>query len=152
MKVIVNVIIKQESKVLMVQEACGDVAGMWNFPAGHLDENENIFDGAIREAKEETGYDVKLTGLVHVQNVVYDNKHVIHFVFSAEIVGGKINFDKSEIKDVKFVEIDELLNMTDDELRGGETRRESLRKVISQDILPLSAVSNFEFRTNKYSK
>ena len=73
-------------------------------------------------------------------------------MFSAEIVGGKINFDESEIKAVKFVEIDELLNMTDDELRGGETRRESLRKVISQDILPLSAVSNFEFRTNKYSK
>ena len=106
MKVIVNVIVKQENKVLMVQENWGDVKGMWNFPAGHLDEGENIFEGAVREAKEETGYDVKLTGLVNIQNAIYDNRHIIHVVFAAEIVGGKISFDENEIMNVEFVEID----------------------------------------------
>ena len=152
MKVIVNVIVKQSDKVLMVQENCGIVKGMWNFPAGHLDEGENIFDGAIREAKEETGYDVKLTGLVNIQNAIYDNRHIIHIVFSAEIVGGEISFDENEIMNVEFVEIDNLLAMTDDELRGGDSRRESLTKIKNGEILPLSAVSNFEFRTNKYNK
>lgn len=146
MKVIVNVIVKQENKVLMVQEASGAEKGMWNFPAGHLDENENIFDGAIREAKEETGYDVKLTGLVNVQNVVYDNKHILSFVFMAEIVGGEVAFDSAEIMNVKFIEIDELLNMSDKELRGGDTRRESLMKVKNNDVSKLSIVSNFDFR------
>ena len=149
MKVIVNVIVKQDNKVLMVQEAFGDVKGMWNFPAGHLDEGENIFAGAIREAKEETGYDVKLTGLINVQNSLYDNKHVIHIVFSAEIIGGEISYDSSEIMNVEFVEIDKLLNMTDNELRGGDSRRESLVKIKNDEILPLSVVSNFDFRTNK---
>lgn len=149
MKVIVNVIVRQDNKVLMVQEAFGDVKGMWNFPAGHLDEGENIFAGAIREAKEETGYDVKLTGLVNIQNSLYDNKHVIHIVFSAEIIGGKISYDTSEIMNVEFVEIDRLINMTDGELRGGDSRRESLMKIKNNEILPLSVVSNFDFRTNK---
>ena len=148
MKVIVNVIVKQDNKVLMVQEAFGDGKGMWNFPAGHLDEGENIFAGAIREAKEETGYDVRLTGLVNVQNSLYDNKHVIHIVFSAEIIGGEISYDSSEIMNVEFVEIDRLINMTDNELRGGDSRRESLMKIKNDEIFPLSVVSNFDFRTN----
>ena len=152
MKVIVNVIVKQENKVLMVQENWGNVKGMWNFPAGHLDEGENIFEGAVREAKEETGYDVKLTGLVNIQNAIYDSKHIIHVVFAAEIVGGKISFDENEIMNVEFVEIDKLLAMTDDELRGGDSRRQSLTKVKNGEIFPLSVVSNFEFRTNKYNK
>ena len=152
MTIIVNVLTKKDNKVLMVQENWGNVKGMWNFPAGHLDENENIFDGAVREAKEETGYDVKLTGLVNIQNAVYDNRHVVHFVFAAEIVGGCISYDENEIMNVEFVDIDKLINMSDDELRGGDTRRESLQKFKNNEIYPLSVVSNFEFRTNKYSK
>ena len=146
MNVIVNVMVKQDNKCLMVQENWGDVKGMWNFPAGHLDEGENIFDGAIREAKEETGYDVELTGLVNIQNVLYNNRHVILIMFEAKIIGGEINFDTNEIMNVEFVDIDKLINMSDKELRGGETRRESLRKLKVGDVFPLSVVSNFDFR------
>ena len=149
MKVVVNVVVKQGDKVLMVQEGEGSSKGMWNFPAGHLDEGEDIFAGAIREAKEETGFDVKLTGLLNVQNVLYDNKHVILIVFSAEIDGGEIAFDGNEIINVEFVEIDKLLNMTDSELRGGDSRRESLLRIKNNENYPLSVVSNFDFRTNK---
>lgn len=146
MNIIVNVVVKQDNKILMVQEGEGKAKGMWNFPAGHLDEGEDIFAGAIREAKEETGFDVKLSGLVNVQNALYDNKHVVHFVFTADIVGGKIDYDESEIMNVEFVEIDRLLKMTDDELRGGDTRRESIMKVKNGEISPISIVSNFDFR------
>lgn len=146
MNVIVNVMVKQDNKCLMVQENWGDVKGMWNFPAGHLDEGENIFDGAIREAKEETGYDVELTSLVNIQNVLYNNRHVILIMFEAKIIGGEINFDTNEIMNVEFVDIDKLINMSDKELRGGETRRESLRKLKVGDVVPLSVVSNFDFR------
>ena len=146
MNVIVNVIVKQDNKCLMVQENWGNVKGMWNFPAGHLDEGENIFDGAIREAKEETGYDVELTGLVNIQNVLYNNRHVILIMFEAKIIGGEINFDTNEIMNVEFVDIDKLINMSDKELRGGDTRRESLRKLKVGDVVPLSVVSNFDFR------
>lgn len=145
MQIVVNVVVKQENKILMVQENWGAVKGMWNFPAGHLDKNENMFDGAIREAKEETGYDVKLTGVVNIQNTVYNDRHVILINFSAEIVGGEVNFHPEEIADVKFIEANELLNMSDSELRGGEPRRETIRRIMNGEVAPLDTISNFNF-------
>lgn len=145
MQIVVNVVVKQDSKILMVQENWGEVKGMWNFPAGRLDKNENMFDGAIREAKEETGFDVKLTGVVNIQNTVYSDRHVILINFSAEIVGGEVNFHPEEIADVKFIEASELLNMSDSELRGGEPRRETIRRILNGDVAPLDTISNFNF-------
>lgn len=147
MHIVVNVIVKKDNKILMVQENWGNVKGMWNFPAGRLDEKENIFEGAIREAKEETGYDVKLTGLIGIQNAVYNDRHVIHFNFAAEVVGGEVGgFDPEEIAKVEYVDIDKLLAMPDTKLRGGDSRRETIKRIVEGKVLPLDAVSNFEFR------
>ena len=43
----------------MVQEAKEKYYGQWNFPAGHIEDGENMLEGAIREVKEETGITVK---------------------------------------------------------------------------------------------
>lgn len=146
MRIIVNVVVKQDNKILMVQENWGNVKGMWNFPAGRLDEGENIFDGAIREAKEESGYDVRLTGIVNIQNTVYEDRHVLLVNFSAEIIGGEVAFDPEEIMNVDFIEIDKLLKMSDAELRGGEPRRETIRKIQNNEIIPLDVISNYNFK------
>lgn len=147
MKVIVNVVVEKDGKILMVQEGEGNSKGMWNFPAGHLDESENIFDGAIREAKEETGFDVKLTGLINIQNIVYDNRHLEMVMFAAEIIGGELTVDGKEIMNVKFIDIDEILKMSDKELRCAVARKESLNRFIENKIYPLDVVSNYDFRT-----
>lgn len=146
MKLIVNVLVAQNNKLLMVKEASGDSKGKWNFPAGHLDDNENLFTGAIREAKEETGYDVKITGLIDIQNLVTNEKHVVLIMFSAEIVGGDISFDKNEISAVEFVEIDKLLKMTDNELRSAEARKSSIKKFVDNKVYPLNIIENFDYR------
>jgi len=146
MKVIVNVVVKNENKVLMVKELAGNSKDMWNFPAGHLEEGENIFDGAIREAKEETGYDVKLTGFLGLQNSIYNNKHVLLVLFTAEIVGSQGEYNNKEISKVEFLDIDKVINMTDLELKGGETRRDTLKQLINNKVYPLDVVSNFDFR------
>jgi len=68
---VVSVYVIKDGKLLMVQENQPHCRGKWNLPAGHLDQNENMFDAAIREAKEETGLDVKLTGFLGVQNCAH---------------------------------------------------------------------------------
>ena len=146
MKVIVNVVIKKDNKILMVKEASGDSKGQWNFPAGHLDEGENIFDGAIREAKEETGYDVELTGFIHLQNLVSNNKHVLLIVFLADIVGGNISFDSKEIGEVEFIDIDKIFNMDDSSLRSADARKTSIKKVLDGKIYPLEIIANLDYR------
>jgi 8-oxo-dGTP pyrophosphatase MutT (NUDIX family) len=44
----------------MVQEAKSAVRGLWNWPAGHLEEDETFQQAAIREVREETGFDVEI--------------------------------------------------------------------------------------------
>lgn len=61
MIVIAGCIIEKDNKILMVKEAKKKCYGQWNFPAGHLEENETIKEAAIREVYEETGCKVKLT-------------------------------------------------------------------------------------------
>ena len=111
-----------------------------------MDENENIFDGAIREAKEETGFDVKLLNIVDIQNLVMNNKHVILFMFSAEIVGGELFFDNSEILEAKFIGIDELMKMGDDEIRSSIPRHHSIKNLMENKVYPLEIIKNFDFR------
>ncbi len=110
--VVSGCIIEKDKKFLLVQEAKDFCYGSWNFPQGRLlDDNLSIPDNAIKEAKEETGYDVEIEGLVGIYQYFKkrnDNKNnIIIFVFKAHIVGGDIEFDKKEILDVKWFDLDE---------------------------------------------
>ena len=68
MKVVVGGIVEKDGKVLLVQEAKERCYGKWNIPAGGLEINESLVEGAIREIKEETGCDVEITGLLSLVN------------------------------------------------------------------------------------
>ena len=46
-------------------------AGQYHVPAGHLERDETIIDGMIREAREETGIEIRAADL--------DLAHVLHF-------------------------------------------------------------------------
>jgi 8-oxo-dGTP pyrophosphatase MutT (NUDIX family) len=64
-RVTVATIIERDQRYLMVYEEA-DGKKVYNQPAGHLDPNESLQEAAVRETLEETGWDVKLTGLVGV--------------------------------------------------------------------------------------
>jgi len=116
-KIVVWVFIKSEAdEVLMVQEAKAEIKWLFNFPTWRLDPGESIFEGAIREAKEETGYDVKLDSILSIQ--YFEEKLLLKIIFNATIVSGDIDFDRNEIMDVKWIPIAELEKMTEKELRS----------------------------------
>lgn len=73
MVVIAGCVIVKDNKILMVKEAKKKCYGQWNFPAGHVDEHELITEAAIREAYEETGCKVKLTGVLPICCVDFEN-------------------------------------------------------------------------------
>ena len=79
MKVIAGCVIEKDNKILMVQEGLDFCYGEWNYPAGHVDEFENITESAIREVKEETGLDVKLTSVLPICETKL-NIHVLDFL------------------------------------------------------------------------
>ncbi len=143
MKIIVSTVVNKNGKLLMVQEAQKKCYGQWNFPAGHLDENEDIFKGAKREAKEETGYDVKLTSILSIQNYINKkNEQVIRINFNAEIISGETEFDKEEILDVKWIPLEELKSMDDEKIRAVETIRDIVNDIENRIEYPLDIIKN----------
>ena len=66
-------------------------------------------DAAIREAKEETNLDIKLTGLVGVYSDPDRDPrgHTVSVVYTAKIVGGTLKHD-SDAKDAKFIKLSEI--------------------------------------------
>ena len=78
--------VAQEGKLLLHRRAIDPGRGRWSFPSGYVDLGESPTTAAIREAKEETGYDVHLNGLVGVY--ASHDRPVVLVVYSGEIVGG----------------------------------------------------------------
>ncbi len=63
--VTVATIVERDGRYLMVYEEA-DGRQVYNQPAGHLDPDETLSQAALRETLEETGWDVRLTGVVGV--------------------------------------------------------------------------------------
>ncbi len=55
-----------EPSVLLLRRAVEPGLGDWDLPAGYLDPGESFEDGARREAREESGIEVRLTALAGV--------------------------------------------------------------------------------------
>lgn len=102
-----RVVIINDNKVLLVKHEEGDRSA-WIFPGGRVEENESVSNAAIRECKEETGYDVKLNGVCYMQE--YSIFYVTYFystIIGGEMIVGKdpeLPNDKQILKDVKWID------------------------------------------------
>lgn len=123
MKVIVGGIIEKNGKYLLVQEAKKKCYKKWNFPAGHLDFNESLEQGVIREIKEETGCDVELNGVCYIANRILEDDLFVMIVFNAKLIKENIEYDKEEILNVKWFAYDEIVNKMADKLRGSYVKK-----------------------------
>ncbi len=106
-------VVEKDGKFLLVQEAKEMVKGKWNLPAGRLENNETLFDGAKREIFEECGCRVELTGVLQIGNKMLENDSLISVIFATKLLDDNIIFNKKEILDVKWFTYEEILNMKD---------------------------------------
>lgn len=112
-KVVTGGILEKDGKFLLVQENQNICKGKWNVPAGGLDENEPLMEGAKREIYEETGCKVELTGILEIINEILEGVNVVCFFFDTKIISENIKADGEEISNVKWFTYEEILNMKD---------------------------------------
>jgi len=95
---------REDGKVLMGLRQGSHGAGEWNFPGGHLEFGETLFDCAKREVKEETGLDVEIIRVHSVADEMkYIESHGRHYVnigLTAKYLGGEPSLTEPD----KYVE------------------------------------------------
>jgi len=109
--VVAGVVIKQDGKYLLVQEKGPSVYGLWNLPAGRVDIGDTIEGTAVKEAKEESGYEVELIRKLGIfqELAAEPPKHA----FAAKIIGGELAWPDDEILSAGWFTLVEIENMKD---------------------------------------
>lgn len=106
------VVVDDQGRILLQRRADN---GLWALPGGGMDLTESVPQAAVREVREETGYDVEVTGLVGLYT---DARHIIAYsdgevrrqfnvCLTARIVGGTLAVS-DESTDVRWVDREEI--------------------------------------------
>ena len=85
--VTVATVVVADGRLLVVEERVNGRLVL-NQPAGHLEPDESLQDAALRETREETGWDVRLTGFIgaYQWKAPETGRHYLRFAFAAEPV------------------------------------------------------------------
>ncbi|MBN2471160.1 MAG: NUDIX hydrolase [Anaerolineae bacterium] len=89
-KVAAAVFIQDEERILLIKRGVEPERGKWALPAGYVDAFEDPRATAVREVREETGLDVRVTRLVDVFHSTQRPGASIIIVYAAEVTGGTL--------------------------------------------------------------
>jgi ADP-ribose pyrophosphatase YjhB (NUDIX family) len=113
--------------------------GKWGLIGGLVEMNETYEEAALREIREETGLEVKLTsflGIFHNHDMVWSNgdaAHVISAMFTAEIVSGEPRIDEESFE-LRFFGTDELPDLfAEDHIAALEAWKRGVRYPLLQE-------------------
>lgn len=91
---------------------------LWALPGGGMEMTDSLPGAAVREVKEETGFDVEITGLVGTYT---DPRHVIAYAdgevrrqfnvcFTARVTGGELSIS-DESTELRFIDSNDLADL-----------------------------------------
>lgn len=108
-KIDVRAAVIKDGKILLVQESTDNC---WAMPGGWADVGNIPSEVAIRETKEESGYDVKPVKVIGVYDANRLGGHLEFFhafkiIFLCELIGGEAT-TSDETLDVKFFDFNDL--------------------------------------------
>ncbi|MEO5630052.1 MAG: NUDIX hydrolase [Thermomonas sp.] len=83
--VTVATVVVRDGRLLCVEERANGQLVI-NQPAGHLEPDESLVEAAVRETREETGWNVRITHLVgaYQWKAPETSRHYLRFAFAAE--------------------------------------------------------------------
>src|SRR5690606_10763880 len=97
----------------------GGVEGGWTLPGGGLEFGEDPLTAAVREAREETGFEIEIAGFLGTNSVYFRAAerdegrprrplHSLQIIYQARIVGGELTAEvNGSTDDVRWFELAE---------------------------------------------
>ncbi len=116
--IVAGCVLKKDGKYLLVQEKQPSAYGLWNLPAGHVDKGESVVHAAVRETKEETGYDVTIIKELPVTHE--GSATPVKHAFFAQIIGGELAFQQNELLAARWLTYEDVENLK----KSGKLRAE----------------------------
>ena len=101
----VNVAVLVDGKILLTKR---DDFQVWCLPSGGVEDGESLAEAAIRETKEETGIDVKLTRVIGVYSRLGGLPDVHAVLYEAIPIGGELRTQPGETLEVDYFPFDKL--------------------------------------------
>ncbi len=105
------IIYDEQGRLLLQRRTdCGE----WGFLGGMIEYGESAAEAAVREIKEESGLDVKITSLYGVYSKYFaeysngDKAQTIVHIFRAEAVGGRLIDSNDETVELRYFNTDEI--------------------------------------------
>ena len=83
-----GVVVWRGDEALLIRRGKPPRQGEWSLPGGRIEPGERAAEAAIREALEETGCLVAVTGLVDVVDFIAEGRHFVLFDYAARWVSG----------------------------------------------------------------
>jgi ADP-ribose pyrophosphatase YjhB (NUDIX family) len=81
---------------VLIRRAIEPGYGLWVFPGGYVDRGEEVTLAAVREAREESGLDVRLGELLGVYS--YAGRIPVIIVYRATPIGGTLEVDEEGLE------------------------------------------------------
>ncbi len=95
-KMVVGVIPERRGRILLMRRAIEPRYGAWTFPGGFMEVDESTEECAAREAQEETGVSVSITGLVGVYSK--PGPAIVSIVYRARVAPGRVTPGREAIE------------------------------------------------------
>lgn len=103
--------INDKLEVLLVKRApTMHNGGKFTIPGGFLDRDEDASHGALRELKEETGYEGQITCLFRVNDNPKrpkEDRQNVDFIYGVKVVGG-VSKENSEVSNILWFKKEDL--------------------------------------------
>jgi len=97
-RVIVGCLATYEDKILICKRNIEPRFGLWNLPAGFMENGEKAEDGAIRETFEESNANVEIIKLHVVFSIPHVNQVYLHFLGKIKEPSFKATPESAEVR------------------------------------------------------
>jgi len=116
----VGVVCLRGDAVLLIRRGTPPRQGEWSLPGGRIEPGERAVDAALRELREETGVEGRITGLVDVVDGLFPEagRHYVLIDYAAEWVSGEPAAGDDALE-ARFVALEQVGTLID----WAETRR-----------------------------